>query len=134
MPDDVTPLDDSQLLVLSTMAYRLDRAGDIQPGDTLRSIANAMRDAVLERMTATGHEASDSLSQQMSYRDWLCVLDCAAGVPALADLAVDAFDIDAAFGCFMAAVRAETIRGISGENVIQRAAAFVAPHDAVDIV
>ena len=96
MPDDVTPLDDSQLLVLSTMAYRLDRAGDIQPGDTLRSIANAMRDAVLERMTATGHEASDNLSQQMSYRDWLCVLDCAAGVPALADLAVDAFDIDAA--------------------------------------
>ena len=94
MPDDVMLLDDSQLLVLSTMAYRLDRAGDIAPGDTLQSIAEAMRDAVLERMAATGHVLTDNLSQQMSYRDWLHVLDHAAATPELAQLVVDAFDID----------------------------------------
>ena len=96
MTDKSTQLDDSQILILSTMAYRLDRAGAILPGDTLKSIASAMRDAVLERMVASGHDADDNLSQQMSYREWMCVLDCAMTTPQLADLVVDAFDIDEA--------------------------------------
>lgn len=96
MADETMQLDDNQLLVLSTMVYRLDRAGDIQLGDTLASVAGAMREAVVGRMLATEHSMDDNLSQLMSYRDWLLLLDHVSASPQLAGLVVNAFDIDEA--------------------------------------
>lgn len=94
MPDRAKSLTDSQLLVLSTLVYRLDRAGVPERGMSLSALVESMRAAVLERQAAYGRKSSDTLSQLMTYGDWLTVFDNVQASSALRSLEVAAFDID----------------------------------------
>lgn len=94
--DDMFSLDDAQLLLLSTISYRLDRAGDVAAGDSVASICQGIRDNLLERLGRTDDDIEGNLSQQMTYREWLCVLDAIEGDQALCSLMVCDCTVDAA--------------------------------------
>ena len=87
-------LSDSQLLVLSTCVYRLDRAGDPKPGARMGDVARAMAEAVESRRESARVSPDHKLSQQMSYAQWLAVLGSLEHDRALNGLEIRALDID----------------------------------------
>ena len=89
------PLSDSQLLALSTLVYRIDRARSVQTDDTVGIVARNVKAVLEERQAIKGDATGANASQQMTYGNWYTLL---AGIEAdrsLSRLVVDAVDIDA---------------------------------------
>ena len=91
----VPRLDDSQLLVLSTFAYRLDCLSSTRAGRQLDEFARDMENSLLSRQIERGDGPDDPVSQLMDYRAWFTVLASIRATPALSQLMVDAVEIDA---------------------------------------
>ena len=87
-------LDDSQLLILSIFAYRLDCVEGIRAGLTFEEAARLMENSLIERQIERGDAATDTVSQLMSYREWFAVLACIRTTPALANLVLDNVQVD----------------------------------------
>ena len=87
-------LTDSELLILSTLVYRIDRAGAAREGMKLGDIVETMREVIVNRQIRTDARGSDSLSQQTSYRDWLALTERVLESRHLRELDVAALEID----------------------------------------
>lgn len=106
--NDIPTLDDTQLLLLDTIIYSLDREASAKAGESVACLITDIDTGIKERMAQHGCKMGDLLAEQMSYADWFAVVDAVRRDAALCALTVDAYSMDdrgAKMACFSDAAR-----------------------------
>lgn len=110
-------LNDTQLLLLDTLIYRIDREATVLPGEDVDCLVRDLDTGLKQRMARENAKMDALVGEQMTFAQWFAVIDAIRRDPSLCRLRVDAYHADdrgAKMACFSAAPAPSTPTGGAG--------------------